>query len=101
MGLKTMRLKARSLVTVFVLLIGTTGFPSVSSMAGASVLQPQDTPRITSARVKGKKLILTGENFADGAVILLNGEPQKTRNDEGSPSSILIAKKAGINIPDG
>jgi hypothetical protein len=50
--------------------------------------------------VKGKKLILTGVNFMEGAVILVNGEPQKTRNDEESPSTTLIAKKAGKNITD-
>jgi hypothetical protein len=96
-----MRLRARSIVAIFVLAIGAAGLPSSSSSVHASVIEPQNAPRITNARVKGRKLILTGENFADGAVILVNGEPQKTRNDEGSPSTILIAKKAGTNIPDG
>ena len=96
-----MRLKARSIFSIVLLTIGAGGLPSVSSSVHASILQSQNAPRITTARVKGRKLILTGENFADGAVILVNGEPQKTRNDEGSPSTILIAKKAGTNIPDG
>src|SRR5262245_17790662 len=89
------------MVVFFALTIATTTVPSVLSIVSASVLRPQSAPRITNARVKGRKLILTGENFSDGAVILLNGEPQKTRNDEDSPSTILIAKKAGNNIPDG
>jgi len=96
-----MRLKGRSIVAILLLAIGAAGLPSVSSSVHASILQSQNAPRITNARVKGRKLILTGENFANGAVILVNGEPQKTRNDEGSPSTILIAKKAGTNIPDG
>jgi hypothetical protein len=50
--------------------------------------------------VKKKKLILTGENFAPGAVVLVNGVPQNTRNDEESPSTTLIAKKAGKLIQD-
>jgi hypothetical protein len=96
-----MRLKASSTVAILALAISTVGAPSGQSSVRASILKPQNEPRITNARVKGRKLILSGENFADGSVILLNGEPQKTRNDEGSPSSILIAKKAGSNIPDG
>src|SRR4030095_614496 len=96
-----MRLKAGSIIAILLLAIGAAGLPSVSSSVHASILQPQNAQRITDARVKGRKLILTGENFSDGAVVLLNGEPQKTRNDEGSSSTILIAKKAGNNIPDG
>jgi len=41
-----------------------------------------DTPRILVASVSGKKLFLLGENFDFGAVILLNGEEQKTLNDD-------------------
>jgi hypothetical protein len=99
--LKLMRLKASSIAVIFVLAITTTAVPSISSNVRASILQTQTPPRIIDVRVKGRKLILTGENFSDGAVVLLNGEPQKTRNDEGSSSTILIAKKAGNNIPDG
>jgi len=96
-----MRLKASSIAVILLLTIATTAIPLGSSSVHASFIQTQNPPRIIDVRVKGKKLILTGENFADGAVILLNGERQKTRNDEASPSTILIAKKAGNNIPDG
>jgi hypothetical protein len=34
-------------------------------------------------------------------VILLNGEPQKTRNDEDDPNLRVIAKKAGKLITRG
>ena len=58
-------------------------------------------PRITSASVRGKKLFVLGENFDDGAVILLNGEAQKTLNDDNAPDSRLIGKKAGNKITPG
>ncbi len=57
--------------------------------------------KITSASVSGKKLFLSGENFLVGAVILLNGEEEKTRNDDQNPSTMLIGKKAGKKIKAG
>jgi hypothetical protein len=57
--------------------------------------------KITSASVSGKKLFLSGENFLVGAVILLNGEEEKTRNDDQNPSTTLIGKKAGKKIKAG
>jgi hypothetical protein len=57
--------------------------------------------KITSASVSGKKLFLSGENFLVGAVILLNGEEEKTRNDDQNPSTMLIGKKAGMKIKPG
>jgi hypothetical protein len=63
--------------------------------------QVQQGPQITSARLKGNKLIVTGENFGDGSVIFVNGEAVGTRSDPDNPSGILIAKKAGKKIaPD-
>jgi hypothetical protein len=58
----------------------------------------EDAPRILNARVNGKKLIITGENFEPGARIFVNGQIQKTKNDSENPSSMLIAKKAGKKI---
>ncbi len=95
-----MRLRACSILGLVWLAIGTFDFNAGVSRAYASTIQSDNPPRIFNARVKGRKLILTGENFAEGAVVLVNGEPQKTRNDEESPSTTLIAKKAGNNIPD-
>ncbi len=95
-----MRLRACSILGLVWLAIGTFDFNAGVSRACASTIQSDNPPRIFNARVKGRKLILTGENFAEGAVVLVNGEPQKTRNDEESPSTTLIAKKAGNNIPD-
>lgn len=95
-----MRLRVISMVGLALLAIGSVDFRAGVLNAHASTIQSDNAPRIFNARVKGKKLILTGENFMQGAVILVNGEPQKTRNDEGSPSTTLIAKKAGNSIPD-
>lgn len=95
-----MRLRACSIIGLVLLAIGTFDFNAGVSKAQASTIQSDNPPRIFNARVKGRKLILTGENFAEGAVVMVNGEPQKTRNDEESPSTTLIAKKAGNYIPD-
>ena len=58
-------------------------------------------PKITMASVAGKKLIVVGENFNPDAVILINGEEQKTRNDDQNPGTTLIGKKAGKKIRPG
>lgn len=58
-------------------------------------------PEIVSAVVKGKKLIVRGLNFSDGAVILMDGEKQKTLIDDENPSTVLIGKKAGNFIASG
>lgn len=51
--------------------------------------------------MKGKKLFVVGEGFEIGAVVLLNGEPQKTRNDTEDPNIRLIGIKAAKKIPPG
>jgi dipeptidyl aminopeptidase/acylaminoacyl peptidase len=57
--------------------------------------------RITAASVAGKKLFVFGEHFDLGAVILFNGQEQKTANDVQNPKTILIAKKGGKKIKPG
>jgi len=58
-------------------------------------------PIITGASISGKKLFVTGSEFDDGAVILLNGENQKTANDEVNPTTTLVGKKTGKKIGAG
>ena len=60
-----------------------------------------ELPRIISAEIEGKRLIVSGENFDNGAVIFLNGEQQKTKNDDQYPDTKLIARKAGKKIARG
>lgn len=57
--------------------------------------------RIDRASVSGKKLFIVGENFDPGAVILLNGEQQRTKNDPLNPKTSLIGKKAGKKVIPG
>jgi hypothetical protein len=94
-----MRLKVCSMIVLILLAIGAVDLNAAASRAEGSTIQ-SETPRIFSARLKGKKLILTGENFAPGAVVLVNGEPHKTKPDAETPSTVLVAKKAGKFIPD-
>ncbi len=61
----------------------------------------QQSPKIVSASVKGKKLIVTGADFSPGAVLMINGQKQKTKNDAASPTTILIVKKGGKKIRGG
>ncbi|HJQ23062.1 MAG TPA: delta-60 repeat domain-containing protein [Blastocatellia bacterium] len=59
-------------------------------------------PVIQSVMIQGKKLIVSGHTFDIGAAILVDGQKQKkTANDEQSPDSKLIAKKAGNAIAPG
>jgi hypothetical protein len=56
------------------------------------------SPRITGLSLKGKKLVVTGEGFGEGAVIFLNGEAQTTLIDSSNRTTRLIGKKAGKRI---
>jgi len=53
------------------------------------------------ASIAGKKLIVVGENFHPDAVILINGEEQKSRNDDENPQTMLIGVKSGVKIRPG
>jgi hypothetical protein len=92
------RLRVTILMSAILLVAGVVR--NSTSAVLASAIQSDNPPQIFNVRVKGKKLIVTGQNFADGAVVLVDGEPQKTINDSDEPSSVLIAKKAGKRIPD-
>jgi hypothetical protein len=58
-------------------------------------------PAIVSAGINGKKLLVLGLNFGEGAKVYLDGEKQKTTNDDSTPTNLLIAKKAGKKIERG
>jgi photosystem II stability/assembly factor-like uncharacterized protein len=55
---------------------------------------------ISGAECSGKKLFIFGRNFDNGAVIMMNGEPQKTKNGD-DPTRQLIAKKACKRMEQG
>ncbi|MFY9555674.1 MAG: choice-of-anchor V domain-containing protein [Blastocatellia bacterium] len=59
-------------------------------------------PVIKEISISGKKLFVMGENFGLGAELLMDGaRVKKTFNDEVTPNSLLIAKKAGKTIQPG
>jgi hypothetical protein len=55
-------------------------------------------PTVTGAMISGKSLLVSGNGFDDGAKILIDGQAQKTRNDDQNPAGALIGKKAGKTI---
>jgi photosystem II stability/assembly factor-like uncharacterized protein len=67
----------------------------------AFVVQIASPPRITGASVSGRNLIVTGEGFDKGAMILIAGVEQRTRNDGSGPATILIGKKTAKSIAPG
>ena len=58
-------------------------------------------PRISSATVSGKQLLVAGEGFDGGAVVLINGKEQSTVNDDQNPMAALVVKKGGKKIKAG
>jgi hypothetical protein len=58
-------------------------------------------PVLLQAVISGKNLILYGQNFDIGAVLRINDEVTKTRNDDPDPTQVLFAKKAAKQIPGG
>ena len=63
---------------------------------------PTGAPAISGAAVKGKQLLVMGENFGLGADLLMDGaRVKKTFNDEENPNSLMVARKAGKTIEPG
>src|SRR5262249_19932626 len=58
-------------------------------------------PTILSASISGKRLFVNGVNFQQGAVVEINGNAQRTANDDQMPTFVLIAKKGGKQIAPG
>ncbi|HEV8486967.1 MAG TPA: SBBP repeat-containing protein, partial [Blastocatellia bacterium] len=58
-------------------------------------------PRITGASVRHKKLIVEGRDFSEDAVVMIDGQEQQTTSDPDSPTTRLIARKAGKQIARG
>ena len=68
-------------------------------------------PVITSAEVSGKKLRVIGQNFGDGATLYMcsdcatpateGNKVKKVSNNEETPSTMVVAKKAGKEIAHG
>ena len=74
---------------------------SVHGGFDAFVIKIVSPPRVAGASVSGKNLIVTGEGFDRGAMILVDGVEKRTRNDESKPATILIGKKAAKSVAPG
>jgi len=60
------------------------------------------SPKITDAAKSGKRLLISGQRFEDGASLFINGEMQnKVSNDPQAPSTSIVARKAGKRIRSG
>ena len=58
-------------------------------------------PRITGASVTNRRLLIQGSGFDAGAIILLDGQRQKTVGDDQTPATLLESRKAGKTIRPG
>src|SRR5262249_21811819 len=83
--------------------VGKKSGDAVQALSGIFTIAGDGTtaaPKVTGALVNGKKLIVTGEGFAMGAIVELNGDAQVTANDDDF-SHVLRCKKAGRKIAPG
>ncbi len=89
------------------LLLGSVFLPTIQGVSHAklalleSAAQAQNAPKIFNAKMKGSKIIISGENFNPETVVLINGQPVKTIIDSESPTSVLVAKKIHKATPMG
>lgn len=68
-------------------------------------------PQIIDARVQGKQLLVSGQNFGDGASLFLcdtcaqpatdGNKMKKTFNDEVTPATLIVSRKGGNSIAPG
>ena len=58
-------------------------------------------PRIVSVSIAGNKMIVRGEAFDAGAVVLVDGMQQRTIADDANPTTVLVAKKVLGKIAPG
>src|SRR5689334_21998111 len=96
-----MRLAICLLVILAVLATGQLNLARTGQSANvsAATIQSEPAPKVLNVRRDGKRLLVSGESFQMGAVIVVNGERQKTRNDADDPNVLLIAKKGGKHLP--
>jgi protocatechuate 3,4-dioxygenase beta subunit len=63
---------------------------------------PGAPPVVTGASISGKHLLVSGANFSNDALVFIDGQKyKKTDNDESSPATLLIVRKAGKFIAAG
>jgi hypothetical protein len=79
----------------FLMKIDTREKPAPPIKPGPSVV------RIVDVSVSGKRLLVHGENFSDGAIIMLEDQEVATINDAQNPTTLLSSKKGGKKIKPG
>jgi hypothetical protein len=73
-----------------------------SELIDTYTIHADNLPRIFSASISGKRVIVQGKNFDLGAGLLMNGDKQrKIRNDAEHPTTILVARKLGKKLAPG
>lgn len=87
---------------------GSPDFPTVNALqttlegtGNAFIARISFLARVNSISVLNSDLLVRGEGFDDGAMILVNDRKQKTRNDVISPTTVLIGRKTGKKLPRG
>ena len=75
----------------------------LTKRSNGAFTQPASSPAvvITTAGISSDSLIVRGQNFAPGAVIIVNGRAQPSSNDEINPNTILISRKAAKRMVPG
>ena len=76
------------------------------AIAGQTFTVTQDAlagncPIISGIAIERKNLLVTGQDFDNGAVILLNAQPQPTVQDSQNPTGTLIGEKLRKKIEPG
>ncbi len=86
------------------ILVGKKSGDAVQDLSGVFAITGDGSavlPEITEVTAKGKKLFVSGQNFAMGAVVEVNGVEVGTVNDEEDPSHSLRCKKGAKKIDPG
>ncbi|MGB5037636.1 MAG: hypothetical protein WBQ66_13560, partial [Blastocatellia bacterium] len=71
------------------------------ALAGAGFVAKLAAPLITEADVKNRDVIVKGQYFDAGAVILLDGIQQLTKTRESATTPTLVGKRLADMIPVG
>jgi len=88
---------------------GSVNFPVANAFQAANgggaadlfIAKIRSGPTITGAMIDGKTLFVFGGGFDSKAKILIDGEAQKSANDDQNPAGALVGKKAGKKIKRG
>jgi hypothetical protein len=97
-GLFTLPSSGTYMIEVTTYSPGAGGSYTLYTSNSSQALALQRGVSINGASVVGNKLVVLGDGFDEGAVILLNGKKQKTTWSEKDQKIVLISKKAAKKI---